>query len=298
MGAEAFNQPLNNWNVAGVSNLQVPPTYAPAPPLAPPPSPRASEQSRVPSLSPHPQTTFSIAKAFNQPLDKWNVANVGHIHGPPFLVRPPLLRTIPRLANLAPRLTSPSPHPQGTFGGSDYTDTALSDENKALIASTWKASPAWCSSEWASWGEGCPSSAGALLGAIAGLVVVCAPIVVYMVKKWRRKKEHDRTAAADRGMPVPVPQAVAPAPMGMTTMQIVIPPTAFPGQTLQVAGPNGQPMSVAVPPGAVPGSTMMIQVPAPQQAVVTAATAVPMVATAVPMQQPAEEGITMGMKLS
>ena len=43
-------------------------------------------------------------------------------------------------------------------------------------------------------------------------------------------------------------------------MQILLPPDAQQGQTLQV-NVNGQMMAVVVPPGAQPGGSMIIQVP-------------------------------------
>jgi len=168
------------------------------------------------------------------------------------------------------------------------------------------------------------SSDGAAGGPPIVMVVpiVAIFLIVLAIKRSRdqhRLQETQRSQQAGQGgvaipparatMPVPVPQVMAPV---TTSMQIMIPPTACPGQSIQV-NVNGQMMSIVVPPGAVPGSTMTIQVPAPQQAVVPVVqTAVPMVsavpmaqASAVPMavtaqqQQPVDEGgIMMGIKLS
>ena len=78
-------------------------------------------------------------------------------------------------------------------------------------------------------------------------------------------------------------QACMPVPQqqvgGLVPMQVMIPPNATPGQSIQV-NVNGQVMEMVVPPGAQPGSQMTIQVP---QAVPTVPVVQAQAVPAVPM---------------
>ena len=132
-GASAFNQPLADWDVSGVTNLEK--TFHDA---------RAFNQplndwdvSRVESL----YWTFAYASAFNQPLNDWDVSRV--IWGDWGM--------------------------EGTFIGLGN----LSLCNQALIHSSFSKSPAFRASALPyALAGGCPSPLPLIIGAAAGAVVL------------------------------------------------------------------------------------------------------------------------------
>ena len=92
---------------------------------------------------------------------------------------------------------------------------------------------------------------------------------------------------AQTSLPVAVAQAT---PMTMIPMQIVLPPDAHPGQSIQV-NVQGQMMAVTVPPDARPGGSMIIQVPSGSPMVTATAQVVQMVQPGVGSNPPVMMGI-------
>ena len=254
--AYVFNQPIGNWNTARLINMGA--TFNDAYAFNQPIG--NWNTARVEDVG----WTFANALAFNQPLNNWNTARVWRM--------------------------------EWAF----HNTPALSDENKALIASTWSASPAWCTDpevhnddDGTSWG-GCSPGAGIFLGPIAALVVVCALLCI--VKKWLRKREHNRKMAADRKFAGnQVPQAVTQIPMAAVPMQqpmmvpvmVSCPLGLKPGDMLPVQSPNGQMMQVQVPPGVMAGGQFAVQMPA-----------APTVAMAAPVQAVDTSGVAMAIPVS
>ena len=153
----------------------------------------------------------------------------------------------------------------------------------------------------ADWHSRCPAGwhdEGSPIGTILASLPLLIPFlcIVYarrarlnrIRKAQQQQQQQQGMQLAQADMPLPTQQQVAmPMSGGLVPMQIVLPPGAVPGQSIQV-NVNGQIMSVVVPPGAQPGSQITIQVPAPQQDVpaMPTAAAVPMQqATAVPVMQ-------------
>jgi hypothetical protein len=65
------------------------------------------------------------------------------------------------------------------------------------------------------------------------------------------------------GSPAAQQQIVAAQPQALSTMQIMCPPNAGPGMSVDIVVPaTGQPMTVQIPVGAVPNQPFVVQVPA------------------------------------
>ena len=93
---------------------------------------------------------------------------------------------------------------------------------------------------------------------------------------------------------VPMPQSAAvavPMQQPATSVMVTCPPGMKPGDTLQVAGPDGHVQMVQVPPGVFAGGQFMVQMQTP----VVMAQAPPQVAMAVPVQSAPPNAMLMAL---
>ena len=93
------------------------------------------------------------------------------------------------------------------------------------------------------------------------MILIFTAIVSRRVCRQQRPVAQQQNHTGNVPMPTSQAQAVAMQPAAdLTTMQIMLPPDAQPGQSVQI-NVQGQMMAVTVPPGAQPGGPLTINVP-------------------------------------